>query len=154
VKSSRWHPPLSMMPERLGNIASVMPHRRLSRQHIFAHDYQVSFVRALVVTATFGGTKTHAFPATTPRTCPNALFAGSPSKVRRCNSSLPTNAAYVYTLGLSRSCLRCLHVSHVPCWRTQQGAICATGCGCICEASDPEWMRSGSAMSLLPLSVP
>ncbi|KAK7061329.1 WD-repeats-region domain-containing protein [Favolaschia claudopus] len=35
--------------------------------------------------------------------------------------------------GLSRSCLRCLHVTHISCWRRFDVPICPSGCGCVCD---------------------
>ncbi|KAJ7500604.1 hypothetical protein B0H11DRAFT_784912 [Mycena galericulata] len=39
--------------------------------------------------------------------------------------------------GLSRSCLRCFHVTHILCWRRLDVPICPSGCGCLCFASLP-----------------
>ncbi|KAJ6566840.1 hypothetical protein B0H19DRAFT_1067114 [Mycena capillaripes] len=35
--------------------------------------------------------------------------------------------------GLSRSCLRCFHVTHISCWRRLDVPICPSGCGCLCD---------------------
>ncbi|KAJ6467500.1 hypothetical protein C8R47DRAFT_990390 [Mycena vitilis] len=35
--------------------------------------------------------------------------------------------------GLSRSCLRCLHVTHISCWKRLDVPICPSGCGCLCD---------------------
>lgn len=34
--------------------------------------------------------------------------------------------------GLSRTCLRCCHVTHVKCWDQRPKDVCLTGCGCKC----------------------
>ncbi|KAI1798473.1 hypothetical protein LXA43DRAFT_33054 [Ganoderma leucocontextum] len=34
--------------------------------------------------------------------------------------------------GLYHVCSRCLHVSHLKCWRGREDAVCASGCGCAC----------------------
>ncbi|KAJ7613889.1 hypothetical protein DFH06DRAFT_1014506 [Mycena polygramma] len=35
--------------------------------------------------------------------------------------------------GLSRSCLRCFHVTHISCWKRLDVPICPSGCGCLCD---------------------
>ncbi|KAJ7029772.1 hypothetical protein C8F04DRAFT_1115839 [Mycena alexandri] len=35
--------------------------------------------------------------------------------------------------GLSRSCLRCFHVTHISCWRRLDVPRCPSGCGCLCD---------------------
>ncbi|KAJ7148202.1 hypothetical protein C8R46DRAFT_1167201 [Mycena filopes] len=35
--------------------------------------------------------------------------------------------------GLSRSCLRCFHVTHISCWRRLDVPLCPSGCGCMCD---------------------
>ena len=40
--------------------------------------------------------------------------------------------------GLSRTCLRCSHVTHISCWNSLDVTvpICPSGCGCFCTGSD------------------
>jgi hypothetical protein len=40
--------------------------------------------------------------------------------------------------GLSRTCLRCSHVTHISCWNSLDVpvSICPSGCGCFCTGSD------------------
>ncbi|KAF7294510.1 WD-REPEATS-REGION domain-containing protein [Mycena kentingensis (nom. inval.)] len=59
--------------------------------------------------------------------CPNCLRYSSP----RCNICRLT------VKKLSRSCLRCLHITHVSCWRRLDVPICPSGCGCLCDALPP-----------------
>ncbi|KAJ6608856.1 hypothetical protein B0H10DRAFT_513883 [Mycena sp. CBHHK59/15] len=51
--------------------------------------------------------------------------------------------------GLSRSCLRCLHVTHISCWRRLDVPICPSGCGCLC---DNKGFAHGATFSSLPPS--
>ncbi|KAJ7205052.1 hypothetical protein GGX14DRAFT_551619 [Mycena pura] len=37
--------------------------------------------------------------------------------------------------GLSRSCLRCFHVTHISCWGRLDSPLCPSGCGCLCDLS-------------------
>lgn len=50
---------------------------------------------------------------------------------------------YVLTrsIGLSHTCLVCLHSTHVRCWKLRMDTFCATGCGCNCP--DPGMQSSG-----------
>ena len=55
------------------------------------------------------------------------------------------------SLGLSRSCLRCYHVTHVSCWNNLSIPICPTGCGCYCTAStDGNLTRPSTRLGLSP----
>ncbi|KAF9491085.1 hypothetical protein BDN71DRAFT_1453503 [Pleurotus eryngii] len=60
--------------------------------------------------------------------CPSC---GQPSKMPLCSiCRMPIK-------GLSKSCLNCLHVSHIRCWQTYNQASCSTGCGCHCFDTGP-----------------
>lgn len=51
--------------------------------------------------------------------------------------------------GLSKSCLRCMHVSHISCWRKLDVPICPSGCGCLCSSSETSaFISSGRAVSI------
>ncbi|KAJ7184758.1 hypothetical protein C8R46DRAFT_1158882 [Mycena filopes] len=51
--------------------------------------------------------------------------------------------------GLSRSCLRCFHVTHISCWRRLDVPLCPSGCGCMCDrgrmSESVEWTLSPNA---------
>ncbi|KAJ7894421.1 hypothetical protein B0H14DRAFT_3854291 [Mycena olivaceomarginata] len=51
--------------------------------------------------------------------------------------------------GLSRSCLRCFHVTHISCWRRLDVPICPSGCGCLC---DNRGFAHGAPFASLPAS--
>ncbi|KAJ7602591.1 hypothetical protein B0H17DRAFT_115355 [Mycena rosella] len=53
--------------------------------------------------------------------------------------------------GLSRSCLRCLHVTHISCWKRLDVPICPSGCGCLCENRG---FAYGAPFASLPASTP
>ncbi|KAJ7690925.1 hypothetical protein B0H14DRAFT_3906345 [Mycena olivaceomarginata] len=54
--------------------------------------------------------------------------------------------------GLSHSCLRCFHVTHISCWRRLDELICPSGCGCLC---DNRRFAHGAPFASLPaLSMP
>ncbi|KAH7909417.1 hypothetical protein BJ138DRAFT_232760 [Hygrophoropsis aurantiaca] len=60
--------------------------------------------------------------------------------------------------GLSYSCPQCLHITHLPCWRTVKLNLCATGCGCRCSGHAPEYLKpaqtgSSFAISAVPLKI-
>ncbi|KAJ7292557.1 hypothetical protein C8J57DRAFT_1490063 [Mycena rebaudengoi] len=57
-------------------------------------------------------------------TCPECLRRCGPPRCTICR--LPVK-------GLSRSCLRCLHVTHTSCWNDLDLPICPSGCGCLCD---------------------
>lgn len=40
--------------------------------------------------------------------------------------------AFQQSLGLSRTCSRCLHATHMSCWDASKVPACGTGCGCVC----------------------
>lgn len=48
--------------------------------------------------------------------------------------------------GLFHVCSKCLHVSHMKCWRARDDASCATGCGCICALPAFEPLSSGAVV--------
>ncbi|KAJ7739030.1 hypothetical protein DFH07DRAFT_983862 [Mycena maculata] len=70
--------------------------------------------------------------------CPNcARFCGMP----HCTvCRLPVK-------GLSRSCLRCFHVTHIACWRRLSVPSCPLGCGCVC---DHRGSAHGAPLASLP----
>ncbi|KAF8209638.1 hypothetical protein K438DRAFT_1711879 [Mycena galopus ATCC 62051] len=51
--------------------------------------------------------------------------------------------------GLSRSCLRCFHVTHISCWRRLDVPLCPSGCGCLC---DNRGFAHATLFASLPLS--
>ncbi|KAJ6537274.1 hypothetical protein DFH09DRAFT_1369220 [Mycena vulgaris] len=53
--------------------------------------------------------------------------------------------------GLSRSCLRCLHVTHISCWKRIDVPICPSGCGCLC---DNRSFVHGAPFASQPTSAP
>ncbi|KAJ7084577.1 hypothetical protein B0H15DRAFT_386319 [Mycena belliarum] len=53
--------------------------------------------------------------------------------------------------GLSRSCLRCFHVTHISCWKRLDVPICPSGCGCVC---DSRGFAQGAPLVVLPASTP
>ncbi|KAJ7130097.1 hypothetical protein C8R43DRAFT_896484 [Mycena crocata] len=53
--------------------------------------------------------------------------------------------------GLSRSCLRCFHVTHIACWRRLDVPICPSGCGCLC---DNRGFAQGAPFESLAASAP
>lgn len=56
--------------------------------------------------------------------------------------------------GLSRSCLRCFHVTHVSCWKALDVPICPTGCGCLCNGMDETQSQSHTTRFGRPQSPP
>ncbi|KAF7354044.1 WD-REPEATS-REGION domain-containing protein [Mycena venus] len=54
--------------------------------------------------------------------------------------------------GLSRSCLRCFHVTHISCWRHLDVPICPSGCGCLCD--NRGFAHGAPFASLPPSSTP
>ncbi|KAJ7473277.1 hypothetical protein FB451DRAFT_290628 [Mycena latifolia] len=53
--------------------------------------------------------------------------------------------------GLSRSCLRCFHVTHISCWKRLDVPICPSGCGCLC---DNRGFAHGAPFASFPTSTP
>ncbi|KAI8970648.1 hypothetical protein BD414DRAFT_502118 [Trametes punicea] len=66
-------------------------------------------------------------------TCGNIGEPGS-TTCAPCGShlSLRCSICRLSIKGLYHVCSRCLHISHMKCWRTREDSACATGCGCIC----------------------
>ncbi|KAF7373833.1 WD-REPEATS-REGION domain-containing protein [Mycena sanguinolenta] len=68
-------------------------------------------------------------------TCGEVVEQGKNS-CRNCSRPCSTPHCTVCRLpvkGLSRSCLRCFHVTHISCWRRLDVPICPSGCGCLCD---------------------
>lgn len=56
-------------------------------------------------------------------------------------------SSHGFIKGLSRSCLRCFHVTHLSCWNTLDVPICPTGCGCLCNGVDEMQTQSHTRAS-------
>ncbi|KAI0764721.1 hypothetical protein C8Q74DRAFT_1283552 [Fomes fomentarius] len=73
-----------------------------------------------------------------------------------CGSRLPTccSVCRLTIKGLYHVCSRCLHVSHMRCWRSRDNAHCATGCGCVCALRAYEPLSNGMVMvsPIMPVS--
>ncbi|KAH6903445.1 vacuolar membrane protein [Coprinopsis sp. MPI-PUGE-AT-0042] len=54
--------------------------------------------------------------------------------------------------GLSRNCLRCLHVTHISCWNKLDVPICPTGCGCFCSPLEGIYTRPSTRMGFSPMT--
>src|SRR5882762_219809 len=51
--------------------------------------------------------------------------------------------------GLSRTCSRCMHITHLNCWNVSKIPFCATGCGCACVSVDPDIKRPNHNLNRL-----
>lgn len=65
------------------------------------------------------------------------------------NPNLPLN---VSSAGLSRTCLSCSHVTHIPCWNSLDWStpICPLGCGCFCTGTAESLTRPSTRLGLTP----
>ncbi|KAF5339452.1 hypothetical protein D9611_009784 [Ephemerocybe angulata] len=71
-----------------------------------------------------------------------------------CGTPAPPPACTICRLpvkGLSRSCLRCYHVTHISCWDSLGVPICPTGCGCFCDGEDAgDYTRPSTRLGMSP----
>ncbi|KAJ7608787.1 hypothetical protein FB45DRAFT_379946 [Roridomyces roridus] len=68
------------------------------------------------------------------RTCPHCNTEQEGNFCTHCSRGMPIcTVCRLPVKGLSRSCIRCLHVTHVSCWRRLDVPICPSGCGCLCD---------------------
>lgn len=101
---------------------------------------------------------THAHQIGLTRLCPRAdcrmLLEPKMHMCNHCGTLAPLPACTICRLpvkGLSRSCLRCHHVSHISCWDRLNVPICPTGCGCFCsEDSGLGYSRPPTRLGMTP----
>ncbi|KAI0646043.1 hypothetical protein C8Q79DRAFT_1110779 [Trametes meyenii] len=62
-----------------------------------------------------------------------------------CGHRVPTSCSICRLVikGLFYACSKCLHVSHMKCWRARDDSACAAGCGCICAQPAFEPLPNG-----------
>ncbi|KAG7093686.1 hypothetical protein E1B28_007344 [Marasmius oreades] len=71
------------------------------------------------------------------RTCPVCATHSVPKATLCpfCGNSFGVSVCSICRLsvkGLSINCMRCLHTSHIACWKKLRTSICPSGCGCRC----------------------
>ncbi|KAI9068878.1 hypothetical protein FKP32DRAFT_1587345 [Trametes sanguinea] len=72
-----------------------------------------------------------------------------------CGNRLPARCSIcrLTIKGLYHVCSKCLHVSHMKCWRAREDSACATGCGCLCALPAFEPLSNGLVV-LSPIMEP
>jgi len=73
---------------------------------------------------------------------PSCTVCRLPVKGKRCVAPKPFLHTLMTLLGLSHSCMQCLHISHMSCWRRLNATICPSGCGCFCSGLDEAFMEA------------
>ncbi|KAI0763928.1 hypothetical protein BD413DRAFT_197550 [Trametes elegans] len=81
------------------------------------------------------------------RPCPACGHTGEPGITicTACGGRLPARCTIcrLAIKGLFHICSKCLHISHMKCWRARDDSACASGCGCICALPAFEPLSNG-----------
>ncbi|KAH9914175.1 uncharacterized protein BXZ73DRAFT_92835 [Epithele typhae] len=116
-----------------------------------------SDIKGLSGTNTISDTTFHVSPINCERICEQCGHPGDPSATAcaECRARLPARCS-VCRLAIKKlyhACPRCLHISHMKCWRDRDDAACATGCGCVCAQPAFEPFSNGMIV-LSPIMPP
>ncbi|RPD65181.1 hypothetical protein L226DRAFT_480270 [Lentinus tigrinus ALCF2SS1-7] len=82
--------------------------------------------------------------------CGYCNHPGDPSisRCEECHNRRPVRCAVcrLTIKGLYHVCSKCLHVSHLKCWREREDPSCACGCGCACALPVHDPLANGMVM--------
>ncbi|KAI0674045.1 hypothetical protein C8Q78DRAFT_1143275 [Trametes maxima] len=119
-----------------------LPEKRSELLKLVASDIQTLSLDAVVADQTL-----YSSPIGYVRPCEDCGHLSEPggTMCTLCGHRMPTccSICRLVIKGLFYACSKCLHVSHMKCWRVREDSACATGCGCICSLPAFEPLSNG-----------
>ncbi|KAI0746476.1 hypothetical protein C8Q80DRAFT_1320359 [Daedaleopsis nitida] len=126
-------------------LAWQLPEKRGELLKLVEDDIQDIMPRDIIANETL-----YSAPIGYERPCDSCGHPGDPSLTvcLECGERLPTRCSVcrLTIKGLYHVCSKCLHMSHMKCWRGREDASCATGCGCVCAVPAHESLSNGMVM--------